>query len=112
MTRLAPPPKSASPKTWQRQRKKLQDNGYRQTDLTLSIQVFGRIVELAARTYAIAGSFFWMAAARTYEDYDGTTIYLNPPLKACNDQQNVKIVELICKHTVDISALNAKSPCK
>ncbi len=27
----------------------------------------------------VAGALLWMAAANSYEDYDGTTIYLRPP---------------------------------
>ena len=72
----------------------------------LFIQVFARILELAARKNAIAGSLFWMTAARSYEDYDGTTTYLTPPSKPCDDANNLTIVELIRKHAMDISVLN------
>ena len=75
---------------------------------TSFIQVFARIIELAARKNAIAGSLFWMTAARSYEDYDGTTTYLTPPSNPCNDAHNVTIVESIRKHAMDIAALNGK----
>ena len=70
--------------------------------------MFARIIELAARKNAIAGSLFWMTAARSYEDYDGTTIYLTPPTKPGHDAHNLTIVELIRKHAMDVSALNDK----
>lgn len=78
-------------------------------NILVLIQVFGRVIQLAARKHAVAGTFFWMTAARTYEDYDGTTIYLTPPLKPCDDEQNLRIVESIRKHTIDINDLNSKS---
>ena len=77
--------------------------------MDLNFQVFGRIQELAARKNAIAGSFFWMTAARTYEDYDGTTVYLTPPLTPSpDDADNLRIVELVRKHSMDIAALNVQ----
>ena len=57
--------------------------------------------------HAIAGSFFWMTAARSYEDYDGTTIYLTPPkVPNANDVHNLKLVEAIQKHAIDVAAAN------
>ena len=49
-----------------------------------------------------------MTAARSYEDYDGTTTYLMPPTTPCNDAHNLTIVESIRKHAMDINALNSK----
>lgn len=72
-------------------------------------QVFGRIIENVARNHAVAGSLFWMTAARTYDDFDGTTIYLTPPLiPSRDDMHNLKIVELVRKHTIDIAAFNTR----
>ena len=50
-----------------------------------------------------------MSAARSYEDYDGTTIYLTPPVKPDpSDIHNLEIVEVIRKHTMDIAFFNPK----
>jgi hypothetical protein len=50
-----------------------------------------------------------MTAARSYEDYDGTTIYLTPPAQPDgNDAHNLAMVELICRHANDMSSLNVK----
>ena len=75
----------------------------------MPVQVYSRVFDHAARKHAIAGSFFWMTAARSYEDYDGTTIYLTPPATPdSSDAQNMKMVELVCKHASDMSALNVR----
>lgn len=57
----------------------------------------------------MAGSLFWMTAARSYPDYDGTTIYLTPPAQPSeSDAHNLRIVELIRKHAMDMAALSGR----
>ena len=74
-------------------------------------QVFDKVIEGAKKHRAIAGSIFWMTAARSYKDYDGTTIYLTPPEKPDpSDFDNLVIVEAVRKHTIDLGNLNQWCP--
>lgn len=84
--------------------------------LHFTFQVYEKVVNGARNRHAIAGTMFWMTAARSYEDYDGTTIYLTPPKNPDpSDAANLQIVELIRRHAIDLAWLNrplATSWCK
>lgn len=56
--------------------------------MALTLQVLGRVLELMQQRRFMAGSIFWMAAAPSYPDYDGFTLYLPPaPAPGLSPQQ-------------------------
>lgn len=73
----------------------------------LNFQVYEMVISGASKRAPLAGTMFWMTAARSYEDYDGTTIYLTPPIRpGTQDAANLQIVEIIRKHTIDLGRFN------
>lgn len=43
-----------------------------------ALQVLNHVCDCAISREWVAGALLWMAAANSYPDYDGTTIYLRP----------------------------------
>lgn len=70
-------------------------------------QVLSTVGEHAAAGRSIGGSLLWMAAANSYPDHDGTTIYLAPAAQpAAGDAE---VVAALRRHAADMAALPSAS---
>lgn len=54
----------------------------------------------------LAGSMFWTAAAESYPDYDGFTIYLPQKKQRIHKPEGDSVAELIRNHVMDVQNLN------
>lgn len=72
-------------------------------DGAMTPQVLSTVGEHAAAGRCLGGSLLWMAAANSYPDYDGTTIYLapaQPPAPA-----DAAVIEALRRHAADMAGL-------
>lgn len=54
----------------------------------------------------LAGSMFWTAAAQSYPDYDGFTMYLPQKKQEIHKKEGDGVAELIKNHVMDVHKLN------
>jgi hypothetical protein len=66
-------------------------------------QVLGTVGEHAAAGRCLGGALLWMAAANSYPDYDGTTIYLAPA--APPPASDAAVLDTLRRHAADMAGL-------
>ena len=66
-------------------------------------QVLSTVGEHAAAGRCIGGSLLWMAAANSYPDYDGTTIYLAPA--APPPASDAAVLDTLRRQAADMAGL-------
>lgn len=66
-------------------------------------QVLSTVGEHAAAGRCLGGALLWMAAANSYPDYDGTTVYLAPA--APPPASDAAVLDTLRRHAADMAGL-------
>lgn len=66
-------------------------------------QVLGTVGEHAAAGRCLGGALLWMAAANSYPDYDGTTVYLAPAAPPA--ASDAAVLDTLRRHAADMAGL-------
>jgi len=68
--------------------------------------IYSRCLNHMQQGHPLAGSMFWTAAAASYPDYDGFTIYLTQKKQGIRQGEGNSVAELIRNHVMDVQRLN------
>ncbi|KAL4532417.1 hypothetical protein Ndes2526B_g08318 [Nannochloris sp. 'desiccata'] len=68
--------------------------------------IFNRCLNHMQQGRPLAGSMFWTAAAKSYPDYDGFTIYLPHKKQEIDQGEGDSVAELIKDHAIAVQKLN------